>query len=258
MTDQVQMFERPTKIVVGFSGGVTSAWCAGWALRNYPREDVVLLWHDTKEEHPDTYRFLREMAAALDMPITERSDGRSVTELFRDEGFLGNNQNAMCSRILKVEQGDKYIAELRAQGFEVVKVLGYTVREWQRMQRAQARAEKHGYGVLFPVATGRVSKQETADWVRAQGVQPSAMYCWAEHANCIGCVKGGMAYWLAVAQHAPDVFAQRVALEDEFGHGILRGGGREHHLLKDLVQIGLKRTVNPRESIDIGACECGD
>lgn len=46
--------------------------------------------------------------------------------------------------------------------------------------------------------------------------------------------------------------------EEEFGHGILRGGGREHHLLKDLVQIGLKRTVNPRESIDIGACECGD
>lgn len=32
------------KVVVGFSGGVTSAWCAGWALRNYPREDVTLLF----------------------------------------------------------------------------------------------------------------------------------------------------------------------------------------------------------------------
>lgn len=247
-----------TKIVVGFSGGVTSAWCAGWALRNYPREDVVLLWHDTKEEHPDTYRFLREMAAALDMPITERSDGRSVTEVFRDEGFLGNNQNAMCSRILKVEQGDKYIDELRAQGFDVVKVLGYSTREWQRMQRAQARAEQRGYRVLFPISAENVSKQDTADWVQAQGVKPSAMYCWAEHANCVGCVKGGKAYWLAVAQHAPEVFAQRIALEEEFGHGILRGGGREHYLLKDLVQIGLKRTVNAREAITLGACECGD
>jgi 7-cyano-7-deazaguanine synthase in queuosine biosynthesis len=28
--------------IVGFSGGVTSAWCAGWALRNFPREEVVL------------------------------------------------------------------------------------------------------------------------------------------------------------------------------------------------------------------------
>ena len=25
------------RVVVGFSGGVTSAWCAGWALRNFPR-----------------------------------------------------------------------------------------------------------------------------------------------------------------------------------------------------------------------------
>lgn len=101
------------RVVVGFSGGVTSAWCAGWALEHFPREEVVLLFHDTKEEHPDTYRFLREMAAALEMPITERSDGRSVTEVFRDEGFLGNNQNAMCSRILKQQQGDRYLDELR-------------------------------------------------------------------------------------------------------------------------------------------------
>ena len=42
------------KIVVGFSGGVTSAWCAGWALRNFPRDEVVLLFCDTKEEDPDT------------------------------------------------------------------------------------------------------------------------------------------------------------------------------------------------------------
>lgn len=84
------------------------------------------------------------------------------------------------------------------------------------------------------------------------------MYCWADHANCIGCVKGGKAYWLAVAENEPEVFAQRVALEEEFGHGILRGGGREHVLLKDLVQLGLKRKVGSREAIDIGPCECGD
>lgn len=38
------------RVIVGFSGGVTSAWCAGWALENYPREEVILLFHDTKEE----------------------------------------------------------------------------------------------------------------------------------------------------------------------------------------------------------------
>lgn len=258
MSDLTPTVHPGTKIIVGFSGGVTSAWCAGWALRNYPREDVVLLWHDTKEEHPDTYRFLREMAHTLGITITERSDGRSVTELFHDEGFLGNNQNSMCSRVLKVEQCDKYLAELHAQGHKTLKVLGYSAREWQRIQRAQVRAEQGGYLVAFPVAAEKVQKQQTAEWVMAQGVRPSAMYCWAEHANCVGCVKGGRAYWLAVAKHAPDVFAQRMALEEEFGHTIIRGGGRDSVFLKDLVQIGLKRKVSSRESIDIGVCECGD
>lgn len=104
------------KIVVGFSGGVSSAWCAGWALRQFPKESVVFLFHDTKEEDPDTYRFIRQMAEALDHPVTERSDGRSVTEVFYDENAIANNRMAFCSRILKAEQRDRYFAELRASG----------------------------------------------------------------------------------------------------------------------------------------------
>lgn len=247
------------RVVVGFSGGVTSAWCAGWALRNFPRDEVVLLWHDTKEEHPDTYRFLREMAAALDMPITERSDGRSVTEVFRDEGFLGNNQNAMCSRILKAEQGDAYFAELAARGVtERVKVFGYGVSEVARVQRATARAERYGYALRLPIVETGTSKQECADWCLSLGVRPSAMYEHFDHANCRGCVKGGLAYWMAVREHDPEAFAQRSALEAEFGdNSILRGGGREHYLLRDLPPRP-KRTVPRREAITIGPCECGD
>jgi hypothetical protein len=247
------------RIVVGFSGGVTSAWCAGWALRTYPREEIALLFHDTKEEHPDTYRFIREMAAALDMPVTERSDGRSVTELFRDEGFLGNNQNTMCSRVLKAEQGTRYLRELRAAGVtEVVKVFGYSAREWQRVQRTTMYATREGWTARFPVAEQGIEKQACADYCIALGVRPSAMYEHFEHANCRGCFKGGLAYWMAVREHDPEAFAQRSALESEFGdNSILRGGGREHYLLRDL-PARPKRAVQQREKIDISGCECGD
>ena len=110
-----------------------------------------MLWHDTKEEHPDTYRFLRQMSETLGVPITERSDGRSVTELFRDEGYLGNNRNAMCSRILKAEQGSKFLADLRAQGFHVVKVIGYSVREPERINRMLGHALAEGFDARFPI-----------------------------------------------------------------------------------------------------------
>lgn len=253
------VFGMKRRVVVGFSGGVTSAWCAGWALRTFPREEVVLLWHDTKEEHPDTYRFLREMSAALDVPITERSDGRSVTQVFRDEGFLGNNQNAMCSRILKAEQGGKHLHELKAEGFSVIKVFGYSRREPDRIHRMLGYALRDGFEARFPVLEENLPKQACADWCLSMGVRPSEMYEWSDHANCVGCVKGGKEYWLAVHRHHPDVFAQRAALESEFGdNSIIRGGDREHPLLRDLVQIGLKRKVNRREAIKIGPCDCGD
>jgi len=241
------------RVVVGFSGGVTSAWCAGWAIRNFPRDEVVLLFHDTKEEDADTYRFNREMAAVLGLPITERSDGRSVSELFEDEGAIANNRMAFCSRILKAEQSKKYIQELRRSGVtDIVKVIGFSAHEWQRVQRATTHAEADRITIRFPLVEEGITKQQCADWCNAQGVRPSSMYQWSEHANCVGCVRGGKAYWLAVKENRPEVFEARSAQERQFGHTILKDVS-----LPQLAATGLKRRVASREAIDIGPCECG-
>jgi hypothetical protein len=241
------------RIIVGYSGGVTSAWAAAWALREFPKNEVVWLFHDTKEEHPDTYRFLKEFSAVVGHPITEQSDGRSVTQVFYDEHAIANNRMAFCSRILKAEQRDKYFHSLRAQGItDITNVLGFSANEWQRVQRATARGWQGGYKVAFPLIDHKISKQDAADYCISLGVSPPAIYRWSEHANCIGCVRGGKAYWLKVAEQEPEVFKQRCQLEAEFGHTILKD--------TSLVQLqisGLKRPVRQRESIDIGACECG-
>lgn len=237
-------------VIVGFSGGVTSAWCAAWALRTFSRDSVTLLFHDTKEEDEDTYRFMREVAERLGHPIVERSDGRSVTQVARDEGAIPNNRMAFCSRILKAEQRDRYMAELRALGCaEIINVVGFTAVEWQRIQRASMRAEAAGYKARFPCAENGVTKQDCIDWcIRDLGVRPPAIYQWSEHANCLGCVRGGKSYWLAVRENAPDAFARRVALEAEFGHTILK----ESRLID--IQP-LKRKVKWREEFEV-PCEC--
>lgn len=240
------------RIVVGYSGGVTSAWSLGWALDNYPRDEVVALFHDTKREDVDTYRYLREMADRLGVAITERSDGRSVEEVEDDEHALANNRMAFCSRILKVEQRIKYFAELRATGItEIVLVLGFSAGEWQRIQRSTMNALAGGYTVLFPVALDNTSKQACADWSNALGVRLPQMYTWSDHANCVGCRRGGKAYWLAVKTNAPDVFEAAKAREAEWGHSFLKTP------LIELERTGLKRIVKRREAIDIGVCECG-
>lgn len=242
------------RIVVGFSGGVTSAWCAWWALQHFPKDEVVLLFHDTKEEDADTYRFLHEMAKALDHRITERSDGRSLTELCHDEGMIPNNRAPFCSRILKGEPGERYLEELRAEGVNhIIKVYGFSAMETERVQRHTAMGWDQGFEARFPLIEEHMSKQDVADWCQCEmGVVLPRMYSWSDHANCPGCFRGGKAYWLAVKENMPEIFEQRKALEAEFGHTI---SGRY-----SLVQIeteGLKRNVGRKEAIDIGPCECG-
>ena len=248
------------RVVVGFSGGVTSAWCAGWALRNFPREEVVLLFHDTKAEDADTYRFLREMADRLGMPITERSDGRSLDEVFEDNNAIASDRMAFCSRELKQEPGTKYINELQEQGYdEIIRVVGFSAMEITRVQRYAAACM--GMSGLFCTVTARfpmieetVTKQECADWCSCtMGVPVPAMYAWSDHANCVGCVRGGKAYWLAVKENRPEVFEHRKQQEKYFGHQMFSG----YVSLEDLEKSGLKRDVKRKESIEIGPCECG-
>jgi len=241
------------RIVVGHSGGVTSAWSLGWALRTFPRSEVIALWHDTKKEDEDTLRFLREISIKLGIEITERSDGRSVEEVEDDEGALANNRMAFCSRILKAEQKEKYYAELREQGVtEIISVLGFSGIEWRRLQRATMRAERDGYTVRFPVAEAGMTKQGCAIWCSDLGVRIPRMYAWSEHANCVGCRRAGKAYWLKLSEARPDVFAIESAREREWGHTFLKDMS-----LTELKRVGLKRPVRQRESIEIGACECG-
>jgi len=242
------------RVVVGFSGGVTSAWCGGWALSHYPKEEVAFLFHDTKEEDADTYRFLHAMADVLGHPITERSDGRSLTDLMYDHNMIPNNRVPFCSEELKGIPGKKYIEELKASGVdEIVKVYGFSANEPTRVQRHTAMGWQAGFTARFPMIEDAVTKQDAATWCQCtMGVPLPSMYEWSDHANCPGCFRGGKAYWLAVKTNRPDVFEKRKQQEQEFGHTI---SGRY-----SLIQIeaeGLKHAVGRRESIDIGPCECG-
>ena len=90
---------------------------------------------------------------------------------------------------------------------------------------------------------GRHEASSALTGVFLLGVRPSAMYSWSDHANCVGCVKGGKAYWLAVKENAPEIFEQRKRQESFFGHQMFKG----HVSLSDLERDGMKREAKRRE-----------
>jgi 3'-phosphoadenosine 5'-phosphosulfate sulfotransferase (PAPS reductase)/FAD synthetase len=95
-----------------FSGGVGS-----WAAAKRVAEahggvvGLTLLFADTLIEDADTYRFLEDAAANVGAPLVRIADGRTPWELFAAESFLGNTRVDICSRVLKRELADRWLAE---------------------------------------------------------------------------------------------------------------------------------------------------
>jgi hypothetical protein len=209
------------KHVIGFSGGAASAVTAKIVAQQYPTE-TILLFHDTRTEPADNSRFRQDVANYIGIPITEDSDGRDIWQLFTDEGILGNGRNTPCSRILKQERSLKYMLDNQP----AIIYLGFTCEEWGRAQRRYAFYARHGIEAKFPLIEQKLSKADCMHRItNCWGLTPPQMYEWAEHANCVPCVKGKLAYWGLIYIYEREAWQRAVDAEKEFGHTIFTEAG---------------------------------
>ena len=205
-------------MVCGFSGGIASAYMSYLINKECPNR-TVLLYHSTNTEPDDNDRFRQEVSSYIGIPITEYSDGRDIWTLFRDEGFLGNDRVPLCSRILKAQMNEKWLTQNAPDG---IKCIGYTAEETARAQRMTMRANDAGIKVRFPLIERKIYKPECWRVVtKCWGIKPPEMYKWADHANCVPCIRGSTAYWGMVYINARDAWEKAAAEEDYHGHQIL-------------------------------------
>lgn len=243
--------------IVAFSGGLASAVAAKIVKDENPNE-TTLLFHDTKTEPKDNDRFRAEVAAYIGLPITEYSDGRDIWQVFEDEGLLGNGRNTPCSRILKQERSLKYLKDHQP----AILYLGFTVEEWRRAQRSWARYKQHGIKVKFPLVEQKITKEECRHRVEnCWKIRPPQMYEWAEHANCIPCVKGKKAYWGLIYKYAREAWDKASQAEKDFGHTIFTEAGSLENELPNCKRLAKKymekRKFNEKqESLFEFPCEC--
>jgi 3'-phosphoadenosine 5'-phosphosulfate sulfotransferase (PAPS reductase)/FAD synthetase len=247
------MNKATIKHIIGFSGGLASAVTAHIIAEQYP-DDTILLFHDTKTEPADNDRFRAEVAEYMGLSITEDSDGRNIWEIFRDEGFLGNGRNTPCSRILKQGRSMQFVLNHQP----AILYIGFTLEEWSRAQRTYSRYGHKGVDVKFPLIKRKITKAECHNRVeKCWGIKPPALYKWAEHANCIPCIKGKKAYWGLIYKFEREAWEKASNAEKEFGHTIFTEAGSLEEELDNCLRLADKYLKKRSQmSLIQYPCEC--
>ncbi|MEE6264962.1 hypothetical protein ACJ6WD_09490 [Streptomyces sp. VTCC 41912] len=239
--------------VVMLSGGLSSYETAKRVVGRYGKDNVTLLFANTRAEDDDLHRFLKESTGYLGMPIDEVSDPqqRNPFDVFFDEGFLGNSRLAPCSKLLK-----QLPARLRLEErFDPADTIVYVGIKWDETHRipgilsgyhhsrkgcrkkslckslftekgrltgpgcTNLLPEPEAWQVQFPLTEPPYYEHQTVvDELAAVGIAEPDMYREGyQHANCKGlCVRAGQAQWALTLKIHPDRFAYAEHEENRF------------------------------------------
>lgn len=252
------------KHIVLYSGGLGSYFTAKRLLETVAKEDMILLFTDTKYEDKDLYRFLDDTTKFLGIPLTNFSDGRDIWRVFQDVKFLGNSRIDPCSRVLKREPSRKFIEQFKPDECKIY--LGF---DWTEMHRL-VRAKKAWlpYIIEAPLCDKPyIDKDDMKKLLVNDGIELPYLYTKGlAHNNCSGfCVKAGIGHYITVLKNMPERYAEFEAKEQEIRDYIgkdvtvlrrVRNGVKTNLTLTQLRKEYEAGKLLQDELWDIGGCGC--
>jgi len=202
-----------------FSAGVSSAVATKLAI---DRIDQIIYTH-IDDQHPDTLRFVKDCEVWFGKPVEIlQSPYKTVAAAVRAGGskFVNGPSGAICTRYLKRRVRQEWEADHCHE--QLAYVWGMDCDEQGRADRIREsmRNQEH----IFPLIDAKITKTQAHQILAASGIRRPVMYDLGfQNNNCIGCVKGGMAYWNRVRIAFPNVFAARAKMEREIGGSCING-----------------------------------
>lgn len=217
--------------VCWLSAGVSSS------IAGYLAKDVTdYIYIDMRTQHPDSMRFIRDCEELFgkEVEILRSQKYKDIYEVFKARGVINTAQGAPCTGMLKKQVRFQWEAKAFAEmhkGDKLTYVWGLDKSEVNRAERLRASMCEVEHE--FPLIEANLSKAEAHGLLERLGIKRPKMYDMGyENNNCIGCVKGGMAYWNKIRKDFPETFDRMAKLEREldrdhpnttFGHTCLKG-----------------------------------
>src|SRR5579859_1857151 len=201
--------------VVMFSGGAGSWAAAKRVAQRHSPESITLLFTDTRMEDEDLYRFLDESAANVGARLVKIAEGRNPWHVFFDERFLGNSRVDPCSKILKRQMADQWLAD----NCDPKRTTVYVGIDWTEEHRFTKLRDRHavdGWRYEAPLCEAPfITKNDVTAWLKAEGIKQPRLYDLGfAHNNCGGfCIKAGQGHFANLLRRLPERYARHEAME---------------------------------------------
>lgn len=199
--------------------------------------DVQIVFIDTKNEHEDTYRFLKDCSEVYGKEIkTIVSDKwASVEDVWRTRKSLNISMGATCSAEIK----KRTRVQFQDPEFDFGQIFGFDYTKSEQRRAANMLKNYPEINPLFPLIEEKYTKERCINELESWGVQiPQAYLSGFQNNNCFktGCVQGGIGYWQKIQREFPEKFAYMVNIERE----ISKDKGEPVTICKDQAKGGKK------------------
>ncbi|MCI8747942.1 MAG: phosphoadenosine phosphosulfate reductase family protein, partial [Lachnospiraceae bacterium] len=105
-----------TSVIVSYSNGIDSTGALYWAVKNFPKEKIYLLYCDTGCEYPENTALFYKTAEFIGVKPILLADARGFLGLLLNERFkFPDMKNRWCTAYLKTAVTDKWIRQNRKQ-----------------------------------------------------------------------------------------------------------------------------------------------
>lgn len=210
---------KDNPVIAWWSGGIASAVTCQLCVEWFGVDNVKVVFIDTHNEHPGTYKFLTECENWYGLKIETISHPtyKNIQDVWYDNLSLNIAKGAKCSEVLKISVRQQYI---KRQAFSY-QAFGYDITEVQRAK--DMKASNYHLNPIFPLVYQLMDKKDCLRTVqKANNIflsinVPDSYKMGYANNNCFqtGCVKGGIGYWQKIQKDFPEKFAAMAKVEHE-------------------------------------------